>query len=132
MSKKTFRLENGTEVTAGVNIYKAYASKRNKERYMKRKRDEYVAKSLDDERSYDIADKFDIEAEVERRLRNEKVRVAINRLPKEERNLIVDYFFNDMSLRSLAKKYSVSHMTIHNTINKILEKIKSDIIDNFM
>lgn len=132
MSKKTFRLENGTEVTAGVNIYKAYASKRNKERYMKRKRDEYVAKSLDDERSYDIADKFDIEAEVERRLRNEKVRAAINRLPKEERNLIVDYFFNDMSLRSLAKKYSVSHMTIHNTINKILEKIKSDIIDNFM
>ena len=55
MSKKTFRLENGKEVTAGLNIFRAYQSKRNKERYLERKRNEFVVRSIDDEQAaYDF------------------------------------------------------------------------------
>lgn len=54
MSKKNFRLEDGTEVTGEVNIYKAYESKRNKERYLKRRQQKFVAFSLDEEWVQDI------------------------------------------------------------------------------
>lgn len=40
-SKKEFRLEDGTPVTSTETVYKAYASKRNKERYLKRRQAEY-------------------------------------------------------------------------------------------
>ena len=60
MSKKTFRLENGKEVTAGLNIFRAYQSKRNKERYLERKRNEFVVRSIDDEQAaYDLKSDVD-------------------------------------------------------------------------
>lgn len=130
MSKKTFRLENGTEVTAGVNIYKAYASKRNKERYLKRKRNEYVAHSLDDERAYELKSDFVLEDEIDRRFEIERLKEAVKKLPMGERKLIMEYFFDDISLRTLAKKYGVSHTTIHSKLNDILEKLKEYIINN--
>lgn len=130
MSKKTFRLENGTEVTAGVNIYRAYASKRNKERYMKRKRDEFVVRSLDDEKAYELKSDFVLEDEIDRRFEIEHLREAVRQLPPNERQLIIEYFFENVSLRTLAKKYGVSHTTVHSKINEILERLKGYITNN--
>lgn len=65
--KKKFRLEDGTEVTSDIGIYKTYASSRNKERYLRLRQNEYVTLSLDDERVCEAADNTNVEDDVERR-----------------------------------------------------------------
>lgn len=123
--KKTFRLENGTLVTGNSDIYKAYASKRNKERYLKRKRDEFVTMSLDDENAaFSFKADTDVENEVEKRIRIESVQEAVRELPEAERRLIHEYFFEDVSLRVLAKRYGVSHTYISGRISEILIKLR--------
>lgn len=129
MSKKKFRLEDGTQVTSDIGIYKAYASKRNKERYLKRKRDEYVKFSLDDERTQDFANEENVEELVERQQEVTKLRKAIRHLTAREQGIVIDYFFNDFSLRSLAKKYGTSHTKINCEINEALSKLRQYITD---
>lgn len=133
MSKKTFRLENGKEVTAGLNIFRAYQSKRNKERYLERKRNEFVVRSIDDEQAaYDLKSDVDVEEEIEKNLRLEQLRNALHDLSKEEQQLIKEYFFENLSLRTISEKHGVSHTTVNTNINNILEKLKSYIINNEM
>ena len=128
--KKFFRLEDGTEVTAGITIFRAYQSKRNKERYMNRKRNQYVTRSLDDEWAYNLEAPDNVEEEIDKRLRLEKLRSAIKKLSKTEQRLIKEYFFDDLSLRAIAEQHGVSHMKIYNNINNILKKLKDYIINN--
>ena len=128
--KKFFRLEDGTEVTAGIKIFRAYQSKRNKERYMNRKRNQYVTRSLDDEWAYNLEAPDNVEEEIDKRLRLEKLRSAIKKLSKTEQRLIKEYFFDDLSLRAIAEQHGVSHMKIYNNINNILKKLKDYIINN--
>lgn len=117
-------------VTGNSEIYKAYASKRNKERYLKRKRDEYVTMSLDDEKAvFAFKSDTDVENEVEKRIRIELVRKAVRELPEDERKLIYEYFFEDVSLRVLAKRYGVSHTFISGRISDILIKLREYITD---
>lgn len=130
MSKKNFRLEDGTEVTGEVNIYKAYESKRNKERYLKRRQQKFVAFSLDEEWVQDISSDDDTAETVESQLEITKLRLAIKELTAREQGIIIDYFFNDFSLRSLSKKYGASHTKINSEMKIALEKLKEHITHN--
>lgn len=129
MSKKKFRLEDGTQVIGDIGIYKAYASKRNKERYLKRKQDEYVKFSLDEEQVQDFTDGENIEELVEYKQAVTKLRQAIKHLTAREQGIIIDYFFNDFSLRRLAKKYGTSHTKVRSEIEKALSKLRQYITD---
>ena len=129
-SRKEFRLEDGTPVTSTETVYKAYASKRNKERYLKRRQAEYEKISLDDNGAYDIAAADNTEETVEKEHEIAMLRHAIKTLTVREQGLIMDYFFNDYSLRTLAIKYGVSHTKIHSEIDFALSKLKDYIVNN--
>lgn len=89
-----------------------------------------MAVSLDEEKTaFVFKSDSDVEEEVERRIRIELVRKAVKELPEVERQLIYEYFFEDISLRLLAKKYGVSHTHISNRISAILIKLRQYIID---
>ena len=45
-------------------------------------------------------------------------------LPQAEKELISDLYFNGYSMRTIAKKQGVSHMTIQRQVQKILAKLK--------
>lgn len=128
---RTFRLENGTLVTAKEEIYKAYASNRNKERYLQRKRNQHILKSLDDELVQNVAVTDNIDEEIDRLFEVEDLRKAIKKLSASEQQLILDYFFQDTSLRKLSKKYDVSHTKLHDMIHEVLDKLREYIINNF-
>lgn len=86
--------------------------------------------SLDEEKTaFVFKSDSDVEEEVEKRIRIELVRTAVRELPESERQLIYEYFFEDVSLRMLAKKYGVSHTHISNRISAILIKLREYIID---
>lgn len=129
-SKKKFRLEDGTEVTGEVNVYKAYESKRNRERYLKRKQHQFVAFSLDEDWVQDISSDDDTAEVVENQLEVTKLRQAIRKLTVREQGIIIDYFFNDFSLRSLSKKYGASHTKINSEMKNALAKLREYITHN--
>lgn len=129
-SKKKFRLEDGTEVIGEASIYKAYESKRNRERYLKRKQHQFVAFSLDEDWVQDISSDDDTAEVVENQLEVTKLRQAIRKLTVREQGIIIDYFFNDFSLRSLSKKYGASHTKINSEMKNALDKLREYITHN--
>lgn len=55
----------------------------------------------------------------------EAVRSAITRLNAEERDIIERLYFNDETVRSVAKLKSITHPALIKRRNKILEKLKN-------
>lgn len=53
-----------------------------------------------------------------------KLHRAIEMLPQAEKELISDLYFNGYSMRTIAEKHGVSHMTIQRQVKKILVKLK--------
>lgn len=54
----------------------------------------------------------------------EAVRNAISKLNDEERDIIERLYFNEETLRSVAKQKSITHPALIKRRNKILEKLK--------
>ena len=54
-----------------------------------------------------------------------KLHRAIEMLPQAEKELISDLYFNGYSMRTIAEKRGVSHMTIQRQVQKILAKLKN-------
>ena len=54
-----------------------------------------------------------------------KLHRAIEMLPQAEKELISDLYFNGYSMRTIAEKQGVSHMTIQRQVQKILAKLKN-------
>lgn len=54
-----------------------------------------------------------------------KLHRAIEMLPQAEKELISDLYFNGYSMRTIAEKRGVSHMTIQRQVQKILTKLKN-------
>lgn len=127
--KKTFRLEDGTQVTSDIGIYRTYASQRNKERYIERQQKLHASCSFDDEQTKEIADSADIEELAERQQTAENIRRIIGQLTEREQLLIIDRFFNGFSLRELARKYGTSHTKIGLEVNAALAKLRRYITD---
>ena len=54
----------------------------------------------------------------------EEVRYAISKLNDEEREIIERLYFQEETLRSVAKARSISHLALIKRRNKILEKLR--------
>ena len=61
---------------------------------------------------------------VETQMMIESLRYAISKLNDEERDIIERLYFNDETLRSVAKLKSITHPALIKRRNKILEKLK--------
>ena len=66
-----------------------------------------------------------VEKIVETQMMIEAVRNAISRLNAEERDIIERLYFNDETVRSVAKLKSITHPALIKRRNKILEKLKN-------
>ena len=71
-----------------------------------------------------VDESVDVEKIVETQMMIEAVRNAISRLNAEERDIIERLYFNDETVRSVAKLKSITHPALIKRRNKILEKLK--------
>lgn len=85
--------------------------------------------SLDEEQPQEVAGNENVEETVEHHQDVLLLRKAIGQLSQREQSIIIDYFFNDFSLRSLAKKYGESHTKISSEIKDTLSKLRQYITD---
>ncbi len=72
-----------------------------------------------------VDESVDVEKLVETQMMIEAVRNAISRLNAEERDIIERLYFNDETVRSVAKLKSITHPALIKRRNKILEKLKN-------
>ena len=130
MKKEFYLYVNGQKVKVSEEIYKVYWREREHEKYLEqvdRKNHLLFFSSLDHDGHYvdNIVDEsFDVAKIVETQMMIESLRYAISKLNDEERDIIERLYFNDETLRSVAKLKSITHPALMKRRNKILEKLK--------
>lgn len=136
MDKKEYYLYiAGKAVEVSEKIYKVYWREKEHEKYLEqvdKKNHLLFFSSLDHDGHYvdNIVDEsVNVEKIVETQLMIEAVRKAISRLNDEERDIIERLYFNDETLRSVARLKSITHPALIKRRNKILEKLKKFIED---
>lgn len=135
MKKEFYLYVNGQKVKVSEEIYKVYWREREHEKYLEqvdRKNHLLFFSSLDHDGHYvdNIVDEsVDVAKIVETQMMIESLRYAISKLNDEERDIIERLYFNDETLRSVARLKSITHPALIKRINKILEKLKKFIED---
>ena len=130
MPKEYYLYVNGQRVKVSEQIYKVYWREKEHEKYLEqedKKNHLLFFSSLDHDGHYvdNIVDEsVDVEKIVETQMMIEAVRNAISRLNAEERDIIERLYFNDETVRSVAKLKSITHPALIKRRNKILEKLK--------
>ena len=130
MKKEFYLYVNGQKVKVSEEIYKVYWREREHEKYLEqvdRKNHLLFFSSLDHDGHYvdNIVDEsVDVAKIVETQMMIESLRYAISKLNDEERAIIERLYFNDETLRSVAKLKSITHPALMKRRNKILEKLK--------
>ena len=130
MKKEFYLYVNGQKVKVSEEIYKVYWREREHEKYLEqvdRKNHLLFFSSLDHDAHYvdNIVDEsVDVAKIVETQMMIESLRYAISKLNDEERDIIERLYFNDETLRSVAKLKSITHPALMKRRNKILEKLK--------
>ena len=130
MKKEFYLYVNGQKVKVSEEIYKVYWREREHEKYLEqvdRKKHLLFFSSLDHDGHYvdNIVDEsVDVAKIVETQMMIESLRYAISKLNDEERDIIERLYFNDETLRSVAKLKSITHPALMKRRNKILEKLK--------
>lgn len=111
-------------------IYRAYHKEREAERYQNkliRQNELSLERFQDDGVNIDyltVRVQPDI---VDRLIHQEQLEalwIALQSLPKDERSLIDELFFNDKSERTLAAELDIPRMTLSDKKNRILRKLK--------
>lgn len=130
MSKEYYLYVNGQKVKVSEDIYQVYWREKEHEKYLEqvdRKNHLLFFSSLD----YDghfvdnlVDESVDVEKIVETQIMIEAVRNAISKLNDEERDIVERLYFNDETLRSVARLKSITHPALIKRRNKILEKLK--------
>ncbi|MFY9283507.1 MAG: sigma-70 family RNA polymerase sigma factor [Miniphocaeibacter sp.] len=77
-----------------------------------------------------ITDKTNIEEDYNIRERNKILYSGLMELTENQRNIIVDFYFNKMSLKEIASKYGKSYRTIVNTKTNGLRSLKKFLLNN--
>ena len=130
MKKEFYLYVNGQKIKVSEEIYKVYWREREHEKYLEqvdRKNHLLFFSSLDHDGHYvdNIVDEsVDVAKIVETQMMIESLRYAISKLNDEERDIIERLYFNDETLRSVAKLKSITHPALMKRRNKILEKLK--------
>lgn len=130
MKKEFYLYVNGQKVKVSEEIYKVYWREREHEKYLEqvdRKNHLLFFSSLDHDGHYvdNIVDEsVDVAKIVETQMMIESLRYAISKLNDEERDIIERLYFNDETLRLVAKLKSITHPALMKRRNKILEKLK--------
>ena len=130
MKKEFYLYVNGQKVKVSEEIYKVYWREREHEKYLEqvdRKNHLLFFSSLDHDGHYvdNIVDEsVDVAKIVETQMMIKSLRYAISKLNDEERDIIERLYFNDETLRSVAKLKSITHPALMKRRNKILEKLK--------
>ncbi|WBB30151.1 sigma-70 family RNA polymerase sigma factor [Parvimonas micra] len=130
MKKEFYLYVNGQKVKVSEEIYRVYWHEREHEKYLEqvdRKNHLLFFSSLDHDGHYvdNIVDEsVDVAKIVETQMMIESLRYAISKLNDEERDIIERLYFNDETLRSVAKLKSITHPALMKRRNKILEKLK--------
>lgn len=130
MPKEYYLYVDGKKVKVSEQIYKVYWREKEHEKYLEqvdKKNHLLFFSSLDHDGHFveNIVDKsVDIEKIVEIQMMIETVRNAISKLNSEERDIIERIYFNEESIRSVAKLKSISHPALIKKRDKILEKLR--------
>ena len=130
MPKEYYLYVNGQRVKVSEQIYKVYWREREHEKYLEqvdRKNHLLLFSQLDHDGRFveSLADEtIDVEKIIETQMMIETLRSAISKLNSEERDIIERLYFNDETIRSVAKLKSITHPALIKRRNKILEKLK--------
>ena len=115
MKKEFYLYVNGQKVKVSEEIYKVYWREREHEKYLEqvdRKNHLLLFSSLDHDGHFDeniVDEGIDVEKIVETQMMIEAVRNAISRLNAEERDIIERLYFQDETVRSVARLKSITH-----------------------
>ena len=129
-AKRILSLCQRKKVKVSEQIYKVYWREREHEKYLEqvdKKNHLLFFSSLDHDGHFVdsiIDESVDVEKIVETQMMIEAVRNAISRLNAEERDIVERLYFNDETVRSVAKLKSITHPALIKRRNKILEKLK--------
>ena len=130
MKKEFYLYVNGQKVKVSEEIYKVYWREREHEKYLEqvdRKNHLLFFSSLDHDGHYvdNIVDEsVDVAKIVETQMMIESLRYAISKLNDEERDIIERLYFQDETVRSVARLKSITHPALIKKRNKILAKLK--------
>ncbi|MFA1350957.1 sigma-70 family RNA polymerase sigma factor [Streptococcus dysgalactiae] len=126
MSKEYYLYVNGQRVKVSEQIYKVYWREKEHEKYLEQvdKKNHLLFFSSLDHDGHFVDNIVDVEKIVETQMMIEVVRNAISRLNAEEKDIIERLYFNDETVRSVAKLKSITHPALIKRRNKILEKLK--------
>ena len=130
MAKEYYLYVRGQKVKVSEDIYKVYWREKEHEKYLEqvdKKNHLLFFSSLDQDGNFvdNLADEsVDVEKIIETQILIETVRKAVSRLNDEERDIIERLYFNDETLRAVAKTQNISHPALIKRRDKILEKLK--------
>jgi len=119
--------EGPVEVTEEV--YKAYYRYTNHAKYLRRKEMGVVVsldKLIEDnvpEEDYCL-DSTDVEDQIIQQMILNKIKELVPKLPAEQAELLKAVYYDEISMRSLARQYGVSEGTIRHRHKKALETLK--------
>ena len=128
--RKYYLYVRGKPVEVTEEVYKAYWKITEHEKYLQRKDWKYGMipfSALDHDGHFVdnlVDESIDVEKIVETQMMVEALRNAISKLNNEERDIIERLYFNDETIRSVAKLKSITHPALIKRRNKILEKLK--------
>ncbi|MBT2146204.1 sigma-70 family RNA polymerase sigma factor [Clostridioides difficile] len=131
MAKEYYLYIRGQKVKVSEDIYIVYWREKEHEKYLEqvdRKNHLLFFSALDHDGHFTdniVDESVDVEKIVETQMMIEAVRSAITRLNAEERDIIERLYFNDETVRSVAKLKSITHPALIKRRNKILEKLKN-------
>lgn len=130
MSKEYYLYVRGQKVKVSEDIYKVYWREKEHEKYLEqvdKKNHLLFFSSLNHDGNFEnnLEDKnVDVEKVVATQMMIEALRNAMLKLNEEEREIIERLYFNDETLRAVAKTQNISHPTLIKRRDKILEKLK--------
>lgn len=130
MQKEYYLYVNGKKVKVIEQIYKVYWRDREHERYLEQvdKKNHLLFFSSLNHDGHFVDNIFDesvnVEKIVETQMMIEAVKNALSKLNDEERDIIERLYFDDETVRSVAKLKSITHPALIKRRNKILEKLK--------
>lgn len=133
MADNYYIIINGEKICVSEEVYSAYRQMRRHERTLAEKDyRNFVLKYEDfadseitgEEQIYDFLQPS-VEEIALTNIIYRKLHRAIEMLPQAEKELISDLYFNGYSMRTIAEKQGVSHMTIQRQVQKILAKLKN-------